>query len=235
MEEGQKMTNLSKDELAKMGRGAKAASAAAEYNQLSEARAAAQRKREAEKKAKAETEAKAEDAKPNIKMKECLDSHMADASRDPFAALNLLHTNTGLADNAWDPLFELKYCYLTPAQREEEIKLANASLRGEAAAILKEQPRVLRDYREASSEERIIYVCASCGEGNFKEIREYRLVSLAQLEPLRYSEGIAGVMARWERISRAHAKVEVESGKPYSAVFNYFIFPVFLTSSFFPL
>jgi hypothetical protein len=40
-------------------------------------------------------EADAEAAKPNIKMDECLDSHMADASRDPYAALNLLHTLTG--------------------------------------------------------------------------------------------------------------------------------------------
>ena len=57
---------------------------------------------------------------------------MAEPSRDPYGALNLLHYNTGLAGAAFNPLFELKYCNLTPAQREEEIKKAEAALEAEA-------------------------------------------------------------------------------------------------------
>ena len=61
-----------------------------------------------------------------------------------------------------------------------------------------EQPRILKEYEEASSENRLLYVCACCGERNFKTTGEYRLVSIAQLEPLRYNAGIASDMARWE-------------------------------------
>jgi len=147
---------------------------------------------------------------------ECKDGDMANASRDPYAAVNLLAACSGLGGN--DPLFELKYCDLTAPQRAEQIKLANELLANNTKEIKDAQPRILKDYREASSEEQLSFVCACHGEKNFKEIGEYRLLSLAEMECLRYSAGSASDVERWGRITRAHTRVEEESGKPYSMV-----------------
>jgi hypothetical protein len=210
-----------------LGGSNRVSNAAALYSQRKNANAAAQRKRAEAKKAQSDTIPAADGITPGTSrglyssksLDECKDGDMANASRDPYAAVNLLAACSGLGGN--DPLFELKYCNLTAPQRAEQIKLANELLANNTKEIKDAQPRILKDYREASSEEQLSYVCACHGEKNFKEIGEYRLLSLAEMECLRYSAGSASDVERWGRITRAHTRVEEESGRPYSMVFNY--------------
>jgi hypothetical protein len=208
---------------AKGGRN-KAAMDVAINSKLEKARAALDSKRAEAKKAQSDAAAAADGTIPGASsglysfksLDECKDGDMANASRDPYAAVNLLAACSGLGGN--DPLFELKYCDLTAPQRAEQIKLANELLVNNTKEIKDALPRILKDFREANSEEQLSYVCACHGEKNFKEIGEYRLLSLAEMECLRYSAGSASDVERWERITRAHTRVEEESGKPYSMV-----------------
>jgi hypothetical protein len=85
------------------------------------------------------------------------DSDKANASQDPYAAVNLLAACSGLS--GCDPLFELKYCNLTPAQRAIEIDLSNKLLLEKAKEIKDSLPRIRRDYRGTSSKEQLSYVC----------------------------------------------------------------------------
>ena len=150
-----------------------------------------------------------------------LPSDMENASRDALAALHLNQSCTGLGEN--DALFELRYCDLTPDQRDKMIIAAKEELKAEAKETKDAQPGILAAYRKAMSAERIIYVCACCGLRNFSVTGEFREMSLDRLEPLRYTASKEDT-ERWERITRAHALTETESGKPYSCVFNYYIY-----------
>jgi len=150
-----------------------------------------------------------------------LPSDMENASRDALAALHLNQSCTGLGENP--ALFELRYCDLTPDQRDEMIIAAKEELKAEAKETKDAQPGILAAYRKAMSAERIIYVCACCGLRNFSVTGEFREMSLDRLEPLRYTASKEDT-ERWERITRAHALTETESGKPYSCVFNYYIY-----------
>ena len=150
-----------------------------------------------------------------------LPSDMENASRDALAALHLNQSCTGLGEN--DALFELRYCDLNPDQRKEMIEAAKDELNAEAEHTRDAQPGILAAYRKAMSAERIIYVCACCGLRNFSVTGEFREMSLDRLEPLRYTASKEDT-ERWERITRAHALTETESGKPYSCVFNYYIY-----------
>lgn len=58
-----------------------------------------------------------------------LASDLQNASRDALAALHLNQSCTGLGENP--ALFELRYCDLTPDQRDEMIKAAKAELNAE--------------------------------------------------------------------------------------------------------
>ena len=103
------------------------------------------------------------------------------------------------------------------------IEAAKDELNAEAEQTREAQPGILAAYRKAMSAERIIYVCACCGLRNFSVTGEFREMSLDRLEPLRYTASKEDT-ERWERITRAHALTETESGKPYSCVFNYYIY-----------
>jgi hypothetical protein len=77
---------------------------------------------------------------------------LRNSSRDAISALHLLHSNTGLAGAGCDPLFELKFCPLTDAQRAEPIALAKAALKNETDKIKTAQPAIARNYVAETSE-----------------------------------------------------------------------------------
>ena len=84
------------------------------------------------------------------------------------------------------------------------IDAAKEELHEEAKKTREAQPAIGAAYRNAISAERKLYVCACCGLLNFSTTGDFRKMSLAQLEPLRYT-GSSEDTARWERITRAHA------------------------------
>ena len=135
-------------------------------------------------------------------------SDFSRASRDPIAALHLLHYNTGLAGNeALAALHELKYCNLTAEQRAEETQAARAALDREREDSEKAQDGIRKAYVGRVNETRIFYVCACCGERNDEGVGQYQLFTQERLEPLRYT-GSAEDVERWGRIERAHALVD---------------------------
>jgi len=239
--ESRKRTNDRKKAEAKRVADEEEAKAKAEREAAEAAEAKAKVEREAaEAKAKAEREAaakaKAEARAARIKAGDLdarfthgdhmldtvpLPSDLQNASRDALAALHLNQSCTGLGEN--DALFELRYCDLNPDQRKEMIEAAKDELNAEAEHTRDAQPGILAAYRKAMSAERIIYVCACCGLRNFSVTGEFREMSLDRLEPLRYTASKEDT-ERWERITRAHSLTEAESGKPYSCVFNYYIY-----------
>ena len=141
-----------------------------------------------------------------------LPSDMANASRDALAALLLNQHNTGLGNN--DALFELRYCSLSPAQRVAMIDAAKEELAAEAKATAEAQPDIGVAYRKAINPKRTLYACACCGLLNFESTGDFRRMSLDRLEPLRYTSSVED-MARWERITRAHALTEKRHVEDY--------------------
>ena len=143
---------------------------------------------------------------------------MQGAAHCPHAALNLLWHNTGLG--GWHPLFELKHSKLTEEQHLEEVELAQAALRRERQQTADAQMGIGQRYVGVVNEYRPIYVCACCGERNYESVGNFSLLSMEDLEPLRYTDSARDV-ERWARIERAHARVEAESGVAYSCMFNF--------------
>jgi len=140
------------------------------------------------------------------------------AAQDEFDALHLLWHNTGLGGQR--ALFELHHCKNTDDERNKLIELVKDEMKRETEKKKAAQAGIAQRYREHNNDQQRLYVCACCGERNKEDTGNYTRVPLSAMEALRFNGSNKDVL-RWRRIEAAHAVTEVESGLPYSCVFNF--------------